>query len=84
MLAPLITLSVLGFSAPESKLLALRGGVSTDVLYNSMAALNLGVGIQGWLSPKATMEMYGPKDISELESFCLRSLSNFNIVSGVR
>jgi hypothetical protein len=83
MLAPFVAISALGFTA-EPKLLALRGGgVSTDVLFNSFEALNILVGMQGWLTPKCTMEQYGPKDISDEESAYLRVLSSFNVVAGV-
>jgi hypothetical protein len=83
MLAPFVALSALGFTA-EPKLLALRGGgVSTDVLYNSFEALNILVGMQGWLAPKCTMAQYGPEDISEEESAYLRVLSSYNVVAGV-
>jgi hypothetical protein len=81
MVAPLV--AALGFSSPDSKLLALRGGVKTDTLLSSFEVLNILVGMQGWLAPKSTMEQYGPKDISDEESAYLRCLSSFNVVAGV-
>jgi hypothetical protein len=92
MIAQMLALSAVGFTVPNSagqaarpdKLLALRGGgVSTDVLYNTIIGLNVMVGLQGWLTPKTTMEMYGPKEISESETAFLRVLSGLNLVAGV-
>ena len=87
MLAPLFALSALGFSSPDSKVgpaLKLRGGgVSTDALYKSTAYLNALVGLQGFLAPKSTIEMYGPTDLSEPETFQLRALSGVQVMAGV-
>ena len=73
-----------GFSAPNSKLLALRGGgVSTDALTTTWAALNTVSGLQGWVAPKSTAEAYGIKDLSEQESFFLRANCGMSIVLAV-
>jgi len=93
MLAPLVALAV-SFSAPQSKLsapvlpdiklLALRGGgISTDALYNTVIGITGVTGIQGWLAPKKTMEMYGVADMSVAESVFLRTLSSMNVAAAV-
>jgi hypothetical protein len=70
-----------GFTAPNSKLLALRGGgVSTDALSKTWVALNTVAGLQGWVAPKSTAEAYGIKDLSEQESFCLRANCGMSLV----
>ena len=53
-----IAVAALGFSPPDSKVLALRGGgISNEALYNGLVGLNAMVGAQGWLAPKSTMEL---------------------------
>lgn len=71
--------------APDSKLLALRGGmnIDNDLLINLNAALFLLIGLQGWLAPKKTIESYGASSVSDEESTFVRLLSSFNIASGV-
>jgi hypothetical protein len=83
-----LALTALAFSGPQSKgpalakSLALRGGgVSTDVLYNSQLGLTLLTGLQGWLAPVSTLEMYGKKDVSAEESTFVRVLSGMNVVA---
>jgi len=63
--------------------MALRGGggVTSEKLIYGMAGLYAVVGAQGWLAPKSTMEQYGVKEMSELESVCLRILSSFQVAS---
>jgi hypothetical protein len=75
----IISLSA-GFSGPNSKLLALRGGISTDALSNTWIALGTVTGLQGWVAPKSTAEAYGIKDLSAQESFCLRANCGMSIV----
>jgi hypothetical protein len=92
MLTPLLALSV-GFSAPisklpalsNSKLLTLRGGggVPTDVLYNTVLGTCGLVACQSWLTPKATMEMYGVANMAPAETVFLRSLAGINAVAVV-
>lgn len=88
MFAAIVAASALGFSAPKTslpakpKLLALRGGsVSTDVLFNSQAALIGLTGLQGWLAPVSTLQMYGKKEVSDAESTFVRVLSGMNIMA---
>lgn len=86
-----LALTALSFSAPESKavptlakpkLFALRGGgvVSTDLLYNSQIGLLALTGLQGWLAPVSTLEMYGKKAATDGESAFLRVVSGMNVV----
>ena len=89
MLAPLVFISALGFHAapkhqqPSTKLLALRGGMSTDVLINTAAALNIGAGTSAWLAPKKNLEMYGATDAKDVDVFFMRSIAALQIVLGV-
>ena len=77
-----IAVAAQGFSPPDSKVLALRGGgISNEALYNGLVGLNAMVGAQGWLAPKSTMELYGPTDLSDQESFCLRALSGVQLMT---
>jgi len=72
-------------ATPKSNLLALRGGgvVSTDVLYNAQASLIMLTGLQGWLAPVSTLEMYGVKSATDGESAWVRVVSGMNIVLAV-
>jgi hypothetical protein len=72
-------------ATPKSNLLALRGGgiVSTDVLYNTQAGLIMLTGLQGWVAPVNTLEMYGVKDATDGESTWVRVVSGMNIVLAV-
>ena len=72
-------------ATPKSNLLALRGGgvVSTDVLYNTQAGLIMLTGLQGWLAPVNTLEMYGVKSATDGETAWLRVVSGMNVVLAV-
>jgi hypothetical protein len=73
-----------GGGVAPSNLLSLRGGgVSNDQLVDAMAGLYIVVGLQGWLAPKKTMEMYGPKELSPNEVSMLRILSSYQVASGI-
>ncbi len=90
MLAQFVLVSALGFHAPKlqpqpstTKLLALRGGMSTDVLVNTAAALNIGAGTSAWLAPKKNLEMYGATGANDVDLFLMRGTAALQIVLGV-
>lgn len=57
MLATLV--GALAFQAPDSKLLALRGGASTDSLATVMSGLSIATGIFAFAAPKTNLAGYG-------------------------
>jgi hypothetical protein len=81
----LISALALGFHAPDSKLLALRGGaVSTEALSTTLSGLNIVTGTFGFVAPKTNLAGYGmaEKDFTPDVKCFMRCLALGQIVNG--
>jgi hypothetical protein len=84
--ASILSTIAIGFAAPESKLLALRGGgeISTEKLSTTLSSLYIATGALGFVAPKTNLAGYGmaEKDFSTDVKCFMRCLALGQIVNG--